>query len=110
MDKIVIVIAEEYSKTPGVREEIEGDYPGEEFLVKILLPRFKQAIAEGKKLYVNLDGTAGYATSFLEAAFGGLAREFKDDKIIIKNLELKSEDDPFLIDDIIEYIKEANNK
>lgn len=110
MDKIIIKIANDYTKTPGVREEIEGDFPGEEFLEKILLPRFKQAIAEKKKLFVDLDDTAGYATSFLESAFGGLAREYKDHKIILNNLELKSEDDPFLIDDITEYIKDANNK
>jgi hypothetical protein len=110
MDKIIIKIADDYTKTPGVREEIEGDFPGEEFLEKILLPRFKQAIAEKKKLYVDLDDTAGYATSFLESAFGGLAREYKDHKIVLVNLELKSDDDPFLIDDINEYIIDANNK
>lgn len=110
MDKIIIKIADDYTKTPGVREEIEGDFPGEEFLEKILSPRFKQALEEKKKLFVDLDDTAGYATSFLESAFGGLAREYKDHKIILDNLELKSDDDPFLIDDIIEYIKEANKK
>lgn len=110
MDKIIIKIADDYTKTPGVREEIEGDFPGEEFLEKILLPNFKLAIAEKKKLFVDLDSTAGYATSFLESAFGGLAREYNDHKIILDNLELKSDDDPFLIDDIIEYIKDANNK
>lgn len=110
MDKIIIKIADDYTKTPGVREEIEGDFPGEEFLEKILLPNFKLAISERKKLFVDLDNTAGYATSFLESAFGGLAREYNDHKIILDNLELKSDDDPFLIDDIIEYIKDANNK
>lgn len=110
MDKIIIKISNDYTKTPGVREEIEGDFPGEKFLEKILSPRFKQALAEKKKLFVDLDDTAGYATSFLESAFGGLAMEYKDHKIILDNLELKSDDDPFLIDDIKEYIKDANNK
>lgn len=110
MDKIIIKIAEDYTKTPGVREEIEGDFPGEEFLEKILLPKFKQALAEKKKLFIDLDGTAGYATSFLEAAFGGLARKFKDHKIVLDNIEFKSDDDPFLIDDIKEYITDANKE
>ena len=110
MDKLIIKIAEDYTKIPGVREEIEGDFPGEEFLSTILLPKFKQAIAERKILFIDLDGTAGYATSFLESAFGGLAREYKNYKIVLDNLEFKSQDDPFLIDDIKEYIKEANNK
>ena len=110
MDKLIIKIANDYTTIPGVREEIEGDFPGEEFLEKILLPKFKQALTEKKKLLIDLDGTAGYATSFLEAAFGGLAREHKESKIVLANLEFKSADDPFLEDDIIEYIKEANEK
>lgn len=110
MDKIIIKISEDYTKIPGVREEIEGDFPGEEFLKKILLPKFKQAIEEKKILFVDFDGTAGYPTSFLEAAFGGLARHYKDAKIVLKNIEFKSDDDPFLISDVTEYINEANNK
>lgn len=110
MDKIKIKISDDYTKTPGVREEIEGDFPGEEFLEKILLPKFQQAIAEKKILFIDFDDTAGYPTSFLEAAFGGLARHYKDAAIILKNTEFKSDDDPFLISDITEYINEANNK
>lgn len=110
MDTINIKIAEDYTKTPGVREEIEGDFPGEKFLASILHPKFKQALEEKKKLYVDLDGTAGYATSFLESAFGGLCRIYKDPKIILENIILKSDDDPFLVDDIKEYIKDANVK
>ena len=40
----------------------------------MLLPRVKQAIARHEHVLVLLDGTAGYATSFLEEAFGGLVR------------------------------------
>jgi hypothetical protein len=29
---------------------------------------------------------------------------------VLDNIDFKSEDDPFLIDDIKEYIKDANNK
>ena len=32
---------------------------------------------DGGKIIINLDGTAGYATSFLEEAFGGLVRDLK---------------------------------
>ena len=110
MDKVIIKISDEYTKTPGVREEIEGDFPGEEFLAKILLPKFEQAVREKKILYVDFDDTAGYPTSFLEAAFGGIARHYGDAKFVLKNIEFKSDDDPFLISDVKEYINEANNK
>ena len=45
---------------------------------------------------VDLDGTEGYATSFLEATFGGLAREF-DAAEINRVIKFKSDDEPFLI-------------
>jgi hypothetical protein len=53
-----------------------------------------------------LDGTAGYATSFLEAAFGGLAREFGKDTVL-DCLKFKSDEEPYLIDEIKGYIKDV---
>ena len=99
MNKLIIKIADDYTTTP------RGGFSGKEFLDKILLPKFKQALSERKKLLIDLDGTAGYATSFLEAAFGGLAKEYKNAKIVLGTLEFKSDDDPFLKDDITEYIR-----
>lgn len=107
MDAITLKIAVEFSETPGVREEIEGDFPGEEFLKKHLLPKFEQALRENKKLVVDMDDTAGYPTSFLEAAFGGLVRHYHDKRLILRNIEFISKDDPFMVDDIIEYVNEA---
>lgn len=108
MGTIKIKVATEFSRTPGVREALEGDFPGDDFLKNLLLPKFQEALKQGVKLIIDMDGTAGYTTSFLEAAFGGLAREYKDADLIIKNIEIISTDDPFLKDDIIEYINEAN--
>jgi hypothetical protein len=55
-----------------------------------------------------LDDTAGYATSFLEAAFGGLAREYPIDEVLA-TLEFTSADEPYLPEEIREYIKEARD-
>ncbi|MBK6979919.1 MAG: hypothetical protein IPH28_24810 [Cytophagaceae bacterium] len=44
MDKIIIKIADDYTKTPGVREEIEGDFPGEEFLKKAIASQIQTSI------------------------------------------------------------------
>lgn len=107
MANITIKIADEFSTKPGVREQIEGDFPGEEFLEKLLLPRFKEAIQSSVKLEVDLDDVAGYATSFLEASFGGLVREFKAKKIVVENLIIIANDDPFLEEDIRDYIDKA---
>jgi hypothetical protein len=106
-----IKIATDFSKRPCARFLSEGDFPGEEFREKILLPKLKEAISKNVKLEIDLDGTAGLGTSFLEESFGGLIRV---DKIkyedVIKTLVLISIDDPEYKDEIYEYLKEAYEK
>lgn len=105
-DYILISIAKDYSLTPGPRWIKEGDYSGENFRKTILNPRFHVALQQGKKIKIDLDGTAGYGASFLEEVFGGLAREFP--KInILDFIEIKSNEEEYLIQEIQEYIKDA---
>jgi len=109
IDRLIINIAQEFALTPGARNIEEGSFSGEEFLKAKLLPKFELALKQGCSLLVDLDDTEGYATSFLEEAFGGLARKYGSDKVL-KILEFKSDDEPLLIDEIKLYIKEANGK
>lgn len=109
MQTIEIKIARDYSSTPGPRYIKEGENSGELFRQTKLFPAFKQAIGEKKKLVVDLDGTAGYGTSFLEESFGGLIRiENMDYKTILENLEIISNEEDFLKDDILFYLKDAH--
>ena len=105
----VISIAKGFSETPGPRARDEGDFSGDQFLEDVLRPAYVQAVKEGSTLIVDLDGTEGYATSFLEATFGGLAREF-DAAEILRVVTFKSDDEPFLIDEIKGYIADARKK
>lgn len=104
-----ISVAREFSDTPGPRSRDEGDFSGEQFLEELLKPRYVEARATGAKLLVDLDGTEGYATSFLEAAFGGLARQYESQGIL-SVLEFKCDDEPYLKEEITKYIKEARDK
>lgn len=106
---VLLNIANEFSKTPGPRNPDEGDFSGEIFLEKLLKPRFVEALAKKSKLIVDLDGVEGYATSFLEASFGGLARLHPAD-LILNTIQLISKDEPFLIEEIEGYIKNARNE
>lgn len=106
---IRLSIAREFSETPGPRKCEEGDFAGEQFLNELLVPRFEQARAEKATLLVDLDGTEGYATSFLEAAFGGLARRYSA-AAVHETLRFKSDDEPYLIEEISRYITEARKK
>lgn len=103
-----LTIANEFTPTPGPRKLTEGEFSGEQFLRDLLRPRFEAAVSAGSVLVVNLDGAAGYPTSFLEEAFGGLAREFGSAKVE-KNLEIICNDEPYLADQIRKYIREANS-
>ena len=62
-------ISKDFSSTPGPRYIREGDFSGELFRNEILLPIITEAIENKLKVIVDLDGTAGYGTSFLEESF-----------------------------------------
>lgn len=107
VQKLELNVAAEFTPTPGPRKRSEGDYSGEEFLSTLLRPRFVSALESETSLHINLDGAAGYPTSFLEEAFGGLAREFGSEKVAA-NIELSCDDEPYLAEDISKFIREAN--
>ncbi|MGM9508576.1 STAS-like domain-containing protein [Larkinella sp. GY13] len=109
MKQLIVNIAKEFTKTPGPRYIWEGEFSGELFRQKILTDKFHQAVDQNSTLVVQLDGTAGYGTSFLEEVFGGLARE-EGIKKVQKYLEVISNDEPYLKDDILEYVREAEKK
>jgi len=103
---LTLNVAAEFSQTPGPRFRREGRFSGEEFRETILKTRLDQAMQEGVKLLIELDGGYGYATSFLEEAFGGLARTY-DPNLVLSVLSFKSDEEPYLIDDIEGYIRKA---
>lgn len=105
---MTINIAHDYTKSPGGRFVTEGEHSGEDFRECILFPAYKKCKKTGEKLTVNLDGGYGYGSSFLEEAFGGLARKTNDYKIL--NISIISDEEPKLIDDIIGYMKDELKK
>jgi hypothetical protein len=64
----------DHARSPGGRYEADGPFSGEWFRETILRPAFSNSLQSGEKLVVELDGTSGYGSSFLEEAFGGLIR------------------------------------
>lgn len=108
MEKIIISIVNDFSPTPGPRYINEGKHSGELFRQNVLYPKVLEAIEKKIPFEVHLDGTAGYGTSFLEEAFGGLIRNNKLPYVKIKSLmKLVSEEEDYLIDDVNEYINDA---
>lgn len=109
MEEKIIIICESFSRTPGPREKKEGPFSGELFRETILSPAFAEAIEKDYCIVVDLDGTTGYGTSFLEEVFGGLVREYSKEEVK-KRIKIISEEEDYLHADIEEYIEEADKK
>ena len=67
----VINIARQYSQFPGGRYPDDGEGNGTDFRRRFLVPVLRNRL----RATIELDGTAGYPSSFLEEAFGGLVRK-----------------------------------
>ena len=102
-DTATIIVAKHFSRFPAGRFEEDGDFSGQRFREQLLVP----ALSKNKVVTVELDGTAGYGSSFLEEAFGGLARlKHFTAKALHERLVPKSADTS-LISEIWEYIGQA---
>lgn len=103
-----LIVARQFSRTPGPRYIDEGDFSGELFRREFLLSEVRAAVESGETLTVDLDGTAGYGTSFLEEAFGGLVREDKISAVALRRvLRFRSDEEDYLSEDIMSYIADA---
>mgnify|MGYP003575776775 CR=1 FL=1 len=109
LDKIVIMeeinIAQDFAIEPGARNYKDGDFSGEEFFDKLLRPKYILAKQKEVKLKIILDGTDGYASSFLNEAFIRLGSEFGPDEVW-NRLVLVSNEIPKYIKKVKESIYE----
>ena len=100
-----INLAREFSVTPGPRYKFEGFDSAELFHEKIMSPMVN-SLKEDDSITIDLDGTFGYGTSFLEEVFGGSVRRYGIE--FAKNkLNYTSFEEPYLITDIEKYIEDA---
>ncbi len=101
MKSQTINIAKDFSRYPAGRFFEDGPYSGQKFREEILKP----ALEANKDITLELDGTRGYGSSFLEEAFGGLVREcIEREKVLAIKLVTSDES---LIEEITEYITKA---
>jgi hypothetical protein len=100
-----ISIAQDFSVYPGGRLRADGDFSGEAFREDWLLPNFGQ-----EPLEVDLDGTRGFDSSFLEEAFGGLVRvlQLTDVEALRSQLIVTSSIGAY-VDEVWEHIQDAVN-
>ena len=89
----IISVLEDFSEFPALRHNNISDESGEKFYHNVLNKAFKEAYEQSEKLTVDLDCTAGYASSFLDEAFGNLVYDFTLD-IVKSKIEIISEQEP----------------
>lgn len=103
---IVVNIARDFTRFPSGRSKLKGDTSGEAFREKFL----ETPIREGKEITVELDGTIGYGSSFLEEAFGGLIRSLNIPPIRLLEILHVTSSDPTLVDEVQGYILDAQKR
>ena len=101
---IRINVAKDFYIAPVGRVPADGDYNGERFRKEYLVP----ALQKADIVFIDLDGSEGYGSSFLEEAFGGLVRkEGFTAEDLKRRLDFKSDDDSSYLIEIEEYISDA---
>ncbi len=103
---ITINVAKDFTRFPSGRFRKNGETSGEAFREIYLEPHLKV----GEKISVELDGTIGYGSSFLEEAFGGLVRSLRLRPAILSSSLLIKTEDATLLDEVNSYIEEASQK
>lgn len=76
-----ISILKDFTEYPGLRHCDISDKSGEEFYHLVLNEKFKNAIEFNQNLIIDLDNTGGFASSFLDEAFGNLVYDFSLEKV-----------------------------
>lgn len=97
----------DFTEFPGPRFKKLGPYSGQEFRETVLEPAIEEA---GPDIEIDLDGTFGYGSSFLEEAFGGLVRRhvITETQAMALSTHIKSEEDPSLAEEVKEYLLDAS--
>lgn len=101
-----VSIARDFTLTPGPRYIRQGKWSGEKFRNYLV-----SKINQYGSVLVDLDGTRGYGSSFLDEAFGGLVREGilargDFDRVV----EIVSAEDPSYKVEALEAVRKAQER
>jgi hypothetical protein len=104
MTKVEYSIARQFTRHPGPRYRTQGPNSGESLRAKLvrILNKNPYDIIE-----IDLDGTSGFGSSFLDEAFGGLIRSEGFDRTVEQRFRFKSIIDPSYIAEIEESFNSA---
>lgn len=78
---ITKLLVMDYTEDPGPRYIKQGESSGEDFYLSTLNRKFAECIRDNSILEIELDGTSGYPSSFLDEAFGELVYDFSLEEV-----------------------------
>jgi hypothetical protein len=100
-------ISSDFSYTPGPAKISEGEYSGELFRTRHLLPLLYEAIDNNHRVLLDFDGVAGYSPAWFEEVFSKLVSDSISYDQIVAYLTLKSDENPEYIEWIFSYLRES---
>jgi len=96
-------VRKQFTETPGPRYKTQGQWSGEAFRELLV-----EWLSKHDDVCVDLDGTAGYGSSFIDETFGGLVRSCGFNAAdVLRRVTIKSDDDPTYKAEAIQAIEEA---
>lgn len=106
LSRMVSLRLADWTDAPGGRQRETGPFSGQEYREDIVTPAFMEAHNKDAFLCIDLDGVQGYAASFLDEVFYGLAKEFGAG-LVLGTVKLVCNESPETILEIHEFIHEA---
>jgi hypothetical protein len=94
-----INVSQDFTRFPAGRYISDGSFSGQRFRDEFLIPALRSA----ERVEVQLDGTLGPGSSFLEEAFGGLLRLGFGSSDLSRRLEVRSSDES-LVAEVRQYL------
>lgn len=92
-----IIKVADFSKLPGARHRADGDYSADEFYEDYVEAPLKEIVVSKKPrnlLLIDLDGTLGYASSFVSQLAVRILEACGDKRKLKKIINIKSDEDP----------------
>lgn len=95
MNNVRIVRVLDFTEIPGARYKTDGDNSAEEFFEKNLKHVADDVLVKSKdKLVIDLDGTAGYPSSFVSELAKLMSQCYRKVKNSKNRILIKSDEDP----------------
>lgn len=97
----------DFTTLPGARHCNDGDGSADEFFDKFVKTKLEEALSTKNTMTIDLDGTMGYASSFVSQLALRALDVCNKPNILKKIIHVKSDEDPIQVDRFWSEVKNA---